>query len=56
MEKSTNQSKHITFRVRLKSADTNLNGESRIYYFILPVKIRKPLDLNYTLRYKIKPN
>ena len=35
MEESTNQNKHNTNRVRLKSSDTNLNGESRIKLYIL---------------------
>ena len=44
MEESTNQNNHITKRVRLKSSSTNLNGESRIYYFILQKLPQKTID------------
>ena len=35
MEESTNQSNHTTNRVRVKSSNTNLKGETRINYYIL---------------------
>ena len=49
MEESTNQYKHITKDVRLKSSDTNLVGESRINYYILAKNIPKYIDIKLTL-------
>ena len=56
MEESTNQNKHNTNCVRLKSSDTNLNGESRIYYFILQTFPTFPLDLKLTSGCKLYLN